>query len=101
MDAQTLMQWMGCALGVAGSYVLARNDRFSGWGFVAYLGSNAAWFMYGWVNNVPALAIQHTFFAVISSFGVWRWLVLPRMTAGAGGRAGPSSSTVRPFGNRR
>jgi len=79
IDSQTILQWTGCLLGVAGSIALARNDRYSGWGFVAYLISNAAWLAYGWINQIPALAVQHTVFAAISSFGVWRWLVLPRL----------------------
>ena len=81
IDAQTVMQWTGCALGIAGSIALARNDRYSGWGFVAYLASNAAWLAYGYASDIPALTLQHLVFAAISTFGVWRWLVLPRMTA--------------------
>lgn len=30
IDAQTVMQWTGCVLGVVGSFVLARNDARSG-----------------------------------------------------------------------
>ncbi len=77
IDAQTLMQWTGCTLGVAGSIALARNDRYSGWGFVAYLLSNAAWLAYGFASDIPALALQHSVFAAVSTFGVWRWLVRP------------------------
>lgn len=79
LDPQTLMQWSGCALGVSGSFVLARNDRHSGWGFVAYLASNAAWLGYAVVADVRALAIQQVAFMAISGFGVWRWLVRPRV----------------------
>lgn len=81
IDAQTFMQWTGCALGIAGSIVLARNDRYSGWGFVAYLASNAAWLAYGYASDIPALTLQHSVFAAISGFGVWRWLVRPRIEA--------------------
>ena len=76
-DLQTSMQWAGCAFGVAGSFVLARNDRHSGWGFVAYLASSAAWLFYGLATDVHALAIQHVVFMGVSGFGVWRWLVRP------------------------
>lgn len=76
-DLQTSMQWAGCAFGVAGSFVLARNDRHSGWGFVAYLVSSAAWLVYGLATDVHALAIQHVVFMGVSGFGVWRWLVRP------------------------
>ncbi len=82
IDAATWMQWAGCGLGVAGSIALARNDRYSGWGFVAYLASSAAWLGYGVATGVHALVIQHLVFTAISAFGVWRWLVLPRSKAG-------------------
>ena len=92
-DTQTLMQWVGCVLGVAGSFVLARNDRHSGWGFVAYLGSSAAWLGYGLATGVHALVIQHLVFTAISGFGVWRWLVHPRMDRQA--RPPPASEPTR------
>lgn len=78
MDLQLLIQWAGCALGVAGSFILARNNRHSGWGFVAYLGSSAAWLGYGYLADVHALILQHLVFTVISGYGVWRWLLRPR-----------------------
>ena len=94
IDAPTLMQWTGCTLGVAGSIALARNDRYSGWGFVAYLASNAAWFAYGYARDIPALALQHSVFAVVSTFGVWRWLVLPRLNVKAGRSAASLALTT-------
>ena len=81
IDLPTLMQWTGCALGVAGSFVLALNDRHSGWGFVAYLGSSAAWLSYGLSTGVHALVLQHVVFTAISAVGVWRWLVRPHALA--------------------
>ena len=84
IDAPTLLQWTGCALGVAGSIALARNDRYSGWGVVAYLASNAAWIAYGYASDIPVLTLQHSAFAAVSTFGVWRWLVDPWIKARAG-----------------
>ena len=84
IDSQTILQWTGCLLGVAGSIALARNDRYSGYGFVAYLASNAAWLAYGYAGDIRALALQHVVFGAVSIFGVWRWLVLPRIKARAG-----------------
>ena len=97
IEAQTLLQWTGCLLGVAGSIALARNDRYSGWGFVAYLVSNAAWLAYGYASDIPALALQHLVFAAVSTFGVWRWLVLPRIKARAGDQLA-TAVTLTPAG---
>lgn len=80
-DVQTLMQWTGCVFGVTGSFALARNDRHSGWGFVAYLASSAAWPAYGLTTGVHALVLQHVVFTAISGYGVWRWLVRPHLSA--------------------
>jgi hypothetical protein len=76
IDAQTLIQWIGCVLGVAGSFLLALRNRYSGWGFVAYLVSNAAWLAFGLFQQLPALVVQNLAFSVVSAFGVWRWLVV-------------------------
>ena len=95
IELPNLMQWTGCVLGVAGSIALARNDQHSGWGFVAYLASNAAWLAYGYTSDIPALALQHSVFAVVSTFGVWRWLVLPRIEARANDPAGVPLATTR------
>ena len=81
IDLQTVLPWAGCVLGVAGSFALARNDRHSGWGFIAYLASSAAWLAYGVATGGLALVIQHLVFTLISGFGVWRWLVRPQLTA--------------------
>jgi len=78
IDAQTVMQWTGCVLGVVGSFVLARNDARSGWGFVAYLASNGGWLAYGVAAELYALIVQNLVFTAISGFGVWRWLVQPK-----------------------
>ena len=94
IESQAVMQWTGCALGIAGLIALARNDRYSGWGFVAYLASNAAWLAYGYASDIPALALQHSVFAAISSFGVWRWLVRPQIDASS------HHATMQPHADR-
>jgi len=35
--------WFGSVSGLLGSLLLALNNDYSGWGFVAFLISNAAW----------------------------------------------------------
>ncbi len=102
IEVQSLMQWTGCTLGVAGSIALARNDCFSGWGFVAYLVSDAAWLAYGFSSDIPALALQHSVFAAVSTFGVWRWLVRPWIEAKADACpvTGDLTPTIRPLADR-
>lgn len=79
MDHRAFMEWAGCAFGVAGSLILALNVRGSGWGFVVFLVSNAAWLAFGLAQGVYGLAVQHAAFTATSLVGVWRWMVRPRL----------------------
>ena len=81
------LQWSGCLLGVLGSMLLALRTRISGWGFVAYLVSNVAWLCFALATGLTALAVQHLVYSGISGFGVWRWLVRPRLLPKDGGPA--------------
>lgn len=78
---EVALQWMGCGFGVLGSLMLALNNSRSGWGFVAYLASNAAWVGFGLASGVHGLTVQHVAFSAVSGLGVWRWIVKPRMEA--------------------
>lgn len=69
------IQWAGCALGVLGSFLLATNSRFSGYGFLAFLGSNAMWISYGVMAGAPALIVMQVAFTLTSLLGVYRWLL--------------------------
>ena len=84
------IQWAGCALGVLGSFLLATNSRFSGYGFIAFLCSNAMWITYGVMAAAPALIVMQAAFTLTSLLGVYRWL-LPRGPKGAATFARESS----------
>ncbi len=72
------LQWMGCATGVTGSLLLALNQsRISGFGFIAYLLSNACWVGYALSTSATGLAVQQAVFTLTSLIGVWRWLIVP------------------------
>jgi hypothetical protein len=75
-----LLQWVGCATGVLGSALLAWPTRWSGWGFVAYLCSNACWIAFGiLVGDSLGLVVMQCVFAVTGMVGVWRWLISPTL----------------------
>lgn len=78
----TLLQWLGCVFGLAGSLLLAfKGLRFSGYGFVLYLVSNAFWAAYGVVTSAPALVVMQAGFSIASSIGIWQWLWRPYVKA--------------------
>lgn len=66
------------AFGVAGTILLALNGPRAGWGFVAYLVSNAGWIAFAWIHGHQAMLAQQIVFAATSLLGVWVWLVKPR-----------------------
>lgn len=61
MNADVL-QWLGCATGVVGSALLAWPSRWSGWGFVVYLLSNACWIGFGVLTHAPGLVVMQLIF---------------------------------------
>lgn len=75
------LQWVGCALGVIGSLLLALNKPFSGWGFIAFLASNACWIGFALLTNAPGLFYMQVAFTATSLLGIYRWIVLRPSTA--------------------
>lgn len=63
--------------GVLGTILLAQNGPRAGWGFVAYLASNAGWIWFAWAHGHWGLLTQQLAFTVSSLLGVWLWLVRP------------------------
>jgi hypothetical protein len=66
--------WFGSVTGLLGSLILALNTSFSGWGFVAFLLSNAAWLTYGIKTRTWSMVAMQIGFTATSTLGVWRWL---------------------------
>lgn len=73
-----ILQWAGCATGVAGALLLALNTKHSGWGFVLFLVSNTLWAAFGVLTNAPGLVATQAIFTVTSLLGICRWLVVAR-----------------------
>jgi hypothetical protein len=63
--------------GVAGTWLLANKGPRAGWGFAAYLASNAGWLAFAWINNHWGMFLQQVAFTVVSLWGIWTWLIEP------------------------
>lgn len=74
-----LLEWIGAIGGAAGALVLAFNNRWSGYGFVLFLVSNAAWMTYGIMTHTYGMVTMQIACTGTSLLGVWRWLVVPRL----------------------
>ena len=71
----TALEWLGCIFGVLGALMLALNNRASGWGWVAFLGSNAFWLAFGLVTDTRGLVAMQLVFSATSMIGIYRWLL--------------------------
>lgn len=67
--------WIGSILGLIGSLLLALNVSFSWFGFLAYLGSNMAWFYHGVATRTWSMVIMQLGFTATSFLGVFNWVI--------------------------
>ena len=77
----TVIEWAACVLGVLGAALLALNNRWSGYGFVLFLGSNAGWGTFAVMTGSYGLLTSQAVFTVTSLLGIWQWLIRPRIEA--------------------
>lgn len=85
MNGLPYIEISAALLGVLGTLLLAGRSRLAGWGFVAYLLSNAGWLVFSWDQSLWALFAQQLVFTVCSLYGVWTWLVRPALGGPEGG----------------
>lgn len=86
MLSLTALEWIGAFGGATGALLLAFNNRWSGYRFVLFLVSNAAWITYGTMTHTFGMVTMQLVCTGTSLLGVWRWLVLPRLSRSRGYR---------------
>ncbi len=70
------LEWAGCATGLLGAWLLALNNRLSGWGFAAFLVSNVLWIAFGVATGAAGLVVMQVGFTATSLLGMYRWLIV-------------------------
>ena len=85
MNGLPYIEISAALMGVVGTLQLAGRSRLAGWGFVAYLVSNAGWLVFSWDMALWALFAQQLVFTACSLYGVWTWLVRPKLGRAKGG----------------
>ena len=78
MSMLDLLEWTGCASGVIGALLLALNNRWSRWGYIAYLASNALWMAFGVITCAPGLVSMQLMFFVTTLIGIRNWILSSR-----------------------
>jgi len=79
MTTLQLLEISAAVFGVLGTWLLARRGERAGWGFIAYLASNAGWLAFAWSYQHWGLLVQNIAFTACSLYGIWTWLLQPRL----------------------
>jgi hypothetical protein len=74
LNGLVLAGWIGSILGLIGSFLLALNVSYSGFGFVAFLGSNIAWFYHGFKTKTWSMVVMQMGFTATSLLGIANWI---------------------------
>lgn len=70
MSTLQLLEWAAALLTIAGSWLLANQGRRAPWGFVLYLGANALWICFAWLQGHTGLLVQQLVLTAISLQGI-------------------------------
>lgn len=73
----TFTELFAAGCGLMGTLLLACNGRFAGFGFVAFLGSNAGWLAFAYGHQHWAMLVQQIGFTVSSLIGIYVWIIRP------------------------
>ncbi|WBX85406.1 hypothetical protein [Sphingosinicella microcystinivorans] len=72
-----VVKWAASISGMVAALAVAADlgRRVTGWGFVLFLASSAAWITAGLVDEESALSTQNAVLFVINAVGVYRYLI--------------------------
>ena len=70
------LKWFGTLTGLAGAAILALNIPISGWGWLLFAVSAAAWTGAGFAMREWSLAALQGGFLAVDLIGIWRWLLV-------------------------
>lgn len=74
---QLLIEIIAAVFGIVGTLLLATNGRFAGYGFIAFLVSNAGWLSFSFAHAHWFMFAQQVGFTISSLIGAWVWIVKP------------------------
>lgn len=70
MTALQAMEWGAAALTIGGSWLLANRGQRAAWGFVLFLGANALWICFAWLQGHTGMLVQQLVLTAISLQGI-------------------------------
>ncbi len=96
-EAIAFLEWAGCVTGVIGALLVALNNAWSKWGFIAYLVSNVCWFGFGLYHGADGLVWMQACFMLTTLVGIYRWVLPVRLHED---RGAPRSASTPPVSGR-
>jgi hypothetical protein len=72
------LAWLAPATCIIAALMVAANagTRITGYGFIVFSASSAAWVAYGVLRDETSLIVQNAVLLAINLVGIWRWLGL-------------------------
>jgi hypothetical protein len=95
-----IVKWAASISGMVAALAVAADlgRRITGWGFVLFLASSAAWITAGLLDEEPALSTQNAVLFVINCVGVYRYLIR-KMPSGGVSATAPGARALPPKAN--
>jgi hypothetical protein len=72
-----VVKWAASISGMIAAFIVSLDAgrRWTGWGFVLFVGSSVCWFAGSWLTEDWALGTQNTVLFGINLLGVYRYLI--------------------------
>lgn len=78
-----VLELVGAVFGIGGALVIALKIQGFEFGWVAFVISSVALTLFAYRIKAWWLLAQQVFFMATNTIGVWNWLILPAIKAGA------------------
>lgn len=77
-----ILKWSASVSGMIAAFMVSLDSgrKITGWGFVLFVFSSAAWIISGMLDSEGALTAQNFVLFAINLFGVYRYLIRKRAT---------------------
>jgi len=73
----TAIEALASLFGLCGAFLLASRGRWASLGWLAFLASNVAWWIFAVRAGHQFLLLQQVGFTATSLLGIWRWILQP------------------------
>ncbi len=70
---QQLLEWAGAVTGVAGSFIMAQNRKWSTYAWPIWIASNICLIAFAALDSAYGILSMQLVFLAINLQGAWRW----------------------------